>query len=160
MTYVPDEPETGVELEDQRLRWYVIAAFVVLVVAGFGLAAVFTAAWYSHCDEGQHVQPYVAGDSLRGSLCSSAPLGAGLLVPGGWVVGLALATLSLARWGPGRLRTVLFALLFLAPVALPPAAYAGLRMSSTTCPADKMDAYRAWVDDGSNGAPPYDCRTF
>jgi hypothetical protein len=45
-------------------------------------------------------------------------------------------------------------------VALPPAAYAGLRLSGTTCTGDKLEAYNEWVDDGSKGTAPYDCRTY
>jgi hypothetical protein len=161
---VTDPRETdeapALEDDDEPLRWYVIAAFVVAVVAGFGLMALQTVAWYSKCDEGEHVQPYVAGDSLRGSLCGSGTLGAGLVVPGAWLVGLALATLALARWGGGRLRGMLLAALFAAPLVLPPVAYAGLQLSSTTCSSDKMKAYRSWVDEGSKGTPPYECRTF
>jgi hypothetical protein len=148
------------ETEDEPLRWYVIAAFMVLVVAGFALAVLQTVAWYSGCDEGRHTSPFVAADSPRGTLCDSGPGGAGLLIPGAWVLGLVLATVALARWGGGRLRTALLALLFLAPVALPPAAYAGLRQSSASCSADKLHAYREWAEAGSKGEPPYDCRTF
>lgn len=158
---VPDESlELPDEIDDPPLRWYVIAAFMILVIAGFALAAVLVTGWYSDCDEGRRVSPFVAGDSLRGSLCGSGTLGAGLLIPVGWVVGLVLATVALARWGGGRLRVALLALLFVAPLALPPAAYVGLRSSSTTCSSDKQRDYEAWVDEGSKGRPPYDCRTF
>jgi hypothetical protein len=155
------EAETEVDLEeDEPLRWYVVAAYMLAVVAGFALAVWFTVSWFSNCDEGRHTSPYVAGDSLRGTLCDSGHGMAGLLVPGGWLVGLVLATVALARWGGGRTRVMLFALLFVTPVALPPAAYAGLGLSSTKCTGEKMHAYREWVDDGSKGTAPYDCRTF
>jgi hypothetical protein len=48
----------------------------------------------------------------------------------------------------------------LTPAALPAAAYAGLGRSGMDCTGDKREAFRAWVDDGSKGAPPYDCRKF
>jgi hypothetical protein len=155
-----NETVTSVEVDDPPLRWYVIAAFMAAVVAGFAIAAWFTAAWFGSCDDGRHTQPYVARDSLRGTLCDSGHGAAGLLIPGAWLLGVGLATFGLARWGGGRARTLLFAVLFVTPMALPPAAYATLRLSSTTCSDEKMQAYHAWVDDGSKGTPPYDCRTF
>jgi hypothetical protein len=130
------------------------------VVAGFALGVVCTLGWYNDCDEGRHVSPFVAGDSMRGSLCGSGHGGAGLLVPGGWVLGLVLATLALARWGRGWRRAMLLGVLLLTPVVLPPAAYAGLSLSSTTCDENKLKAYDAWVEKGSKGTAPYDCRTF
>jgi hypothetical protein len=151
------EPE---EYVDQPLRWYVIAVYMLTVVAGFAFGVVGTLGWYNSCDEGRHVSPFVAGDSLRGTLCESGHGAAGLLVPGGWLIGLALATLALMRWGRGLRRAVLLGVLLLTPMALPPAAYAGLRLSSTTCDHDKMQAYDAWVEKGSKGAAPYNCRTF
>ncbi len=155
------EPETEVDLEDDEpLRWYVVAAYMVAVVAGFALAVWYTASWFGNCDEGRRTSPYTAGDSLRGTLCDSGHGIAGLLVPGGWLLGLVLATIALARWGDGRARAALFGVLFLTPVALPPAAYAGLGLSSTDCSDEKMQAYREWVDDGGKGTAPYDCRTF
>ena len=156
-----DESGTLMELEDdQPLRWYVIAAFMVAVVAGFAVAVWFTAAWFGDCDRASREKAHVADDSMRASLCDSGQGAAGLLVPGGWVIGLVLATVALLRWGDGRARTVLFALLFVTPMALPAAAYAGLGRSSTDCSDDKQEAYLGWVDDGSKGQPPYDCRTF
>jgi hypothetical protein len=168
---VPDtEPETDAEPrvdvddeddeDDEPLRWYVIAAFVAAVVAGFTIAIWCTALWFAHCDDGRHKAPYTAGDSLRGTLCDSGHGVAGLLVPGGWLIGLVLATVALVRWGGSGLRAVLLGTLFLTPVALPPAVYAGLGLSSTRCSGGEQAAYEDWVDDGSKGTPPYDCRKF
>ena len=159
------EPETRVDLDDeddQPLRWYVIAAFMVTVVAGFGLGALLTVSWFTDCHEGAGTGTTTsfAGDSARGTLCESAHGAAGLLVPGGWLVGLALATFALTRWGGGGIRAVLLAVLLLTPAALPAAAYAGLGLSSMDCTGDKREAYRDWVDEGSKGTPPYDCRKF
>ncbi len=163
---VPEtRPETRVDLDDEDdrpLRWYVIAAFMVLVVAGFGLGVLFTTTWYADCHEGSGTgtSTSFAGDSARAGLCESGHGAAGLLVPAGWVVGLALATLALNRWGGGLVRAVLLGVLLLTPAALPAAAYAGLGLSSMDCTGDKRDAFRDWVDDGSKGTPPYDCRKF
>jgi hypothetical protein len=163
---VPEtEPETRADLDledDEPLRWYVIAAYMLMVVAGFALGVLFTATWFTECDEGNSPgrSTSFAGDSARGTLCESAHGAAGLLVPGGWVVGLVLATLALTRWGHGLVRTVLLAVLMLAPAGLPAAAYAGLGLSSKDCAGDKLDDFRAWADEGSKGTPPYDCRTF
>ena len=159
------EPETRVDLddeEDQPLRWYVIAAFMVTVVAGFGLGVVLTVSWFSDCREGTGTGTTTsfAGDSARGTLCESAHGAAGLLVPGGWLVGLALATFALTRWGGGGIKAVLLSVLLLTPAALPVAAYAGLGRSGMDCTGDKREAFREWVDDGSKGTPPYDCRKF
>ena len=108
---VPEtEPETDAEPrvdvddeDDEPLRWYVIAAFMVLVVAGFGLAVLFTATWFADCHEGTGTgtSTSFAGDSARATLCESGHGAAGLLIPGGWLVGLALATFALTRWGGG-----------------------------------------------------------
>jgi hypothetical protein len=154
---VPDE-----DAGDEPLRWYVVAAYMTLVIAGFALAGWLTASWYGDCHSNSSTgrATSYAGDSLRGSLCHSGHGAAGLLVPGAWVVGLALATLALARWGGSRLRVLLLAILFVAPAALPPAAYAGLGESSKECTGQKLADYRAWVDHGSKGTSPYDCRTF
>ena len=86
------------------------------VVAGFALAVWFTASWFGDCSDIGGQTTNVAGDSLRCHRsasprterpgCSSRP---------GWVVGLVLATLALLRWGGGRLRAVLLALLFADP---------------------------------------------
>ena len=169
---VPEtEPETEPEIEtpadlededDQPLRWYVIAAFMVMVVAGFGLAVLFTASWFSDCHDGTGTGTTTsyAGDSARATLCESGHGAAGLLVPGGWLVGLGLATFALTRWGAGGIKAVLLAVLLLTPAALPAAAYAGLGTSGMDCTGDKKDAYREWVDGGSKGTPPYDCRKF
>ncbi len=164
---MPDtEPETRVDpdleavADDEPLRWYVIAAFMLTVITGFAVAVLFTVGWFSDCDDGRHVSPFIAGDSMRGQLCYSHHRGAGLLIPAGWLVGLALATLALVRWGGTRLRVAAFAVLLLAPLALPAAAYAGLGLSTKECAGDKREAFRAWVDEGSKGTPPYDCRTF
>ena len=118
----------GRDEDDQPLRWYVIAAFMVTVVAGFGLAVLLTATWFTDCHEGTGTgtSTSFAGDSTRGTLCESGHGAAGLLVPGGWLVGLALATFALTRWGGGGIKAVLLAVLLLTPAALPAAAYAGL----------------------------------
>ena len=123
--------------DDQPLRWYVIAAFMVTVVAGFGLAVLFTATWFTDCHEGTGTgtSTSFAGDSARGTLCESGHGAAGLLVPGGWLVGLALATFALTRWGGGGIKAVLLAALLLTPAALPAAAYAGLGPPAWTAPA-------------------------
>jgi len=158
---VEDQVEDQVDVEDdQPLRWYVIAAFMVLVVAGFAVAVVCTAGWYAECDDGRHTSPFTADDSLRGTLCDSGHGAAGLVIPGGWLLGLVLATFALVRWGAGGVRAVVLAALFLAPLALPPAAYAALRSSGTTCTGDKLEAYQEWVDAGGKGTAPYECRTF
>jgi hypothetical protein len=155
------ELETAAEIEDDEpLRWYVVVAYVLAVVTGFALAVWYTVLWFSNCDDGRHKSPFVAGDSLRGTLCDSGHGLAGLLVPGGWLLGLVLATIALLRWGGGGARAVVLAVLFVTPVALPPAAFAGLDLSSTVCTGEKMRAYREWVDHGSRGSAPYDCRTF
>ncbi len=155
----PVDVDVDVE-DDEPLRWYVIAAFMAAVVAGFLVAVWFSAAWFGDCDRVSREKAHVADDSLRASLCESGHGAAGLLIPAGWVLGLVLATIALLRWGGGRLRAVLFAVLFVTTMALPAAAYAGLGLSSTECTGDKQEAFRAWVDDGSKGQPPYDCRTF
>lgn len=162
------EPEIRVDLDDeddaddQPLRWYVIAAFMVTVVAGFGLGVLLTATWFTDCHEGTGTgtSTSFAGDSTRATLCESGHGAAGLLIPGGWLVGLALATWALTRWGGGGIKAVLLAALLLTPVALPAAAYAGLGLSGMDCTGEKREAYRGWVDDGSKGTPPYDCRKF
>jgi len=156
----PDTELDELEDDDEPLRWYVIAAFMVAVVAGFAVAVWFSAAWFGDCDSTSREKAHVANDSLRASLCESGHGAAGLLVPAGWVVGLALATIALLRWGGGRLRLLVLAALFVAPMALPSVAYAGLGLSSTDCSSGKLEEFRAWVDDGSKGQPPYDCRTF
>ena len=71
-----------------------------------------------------------------------------------------LATVALVRWGGGRLRVLLCAVLLLSAAGLPPAVYAGLKRSGTECTGAKLAAYRTWVDDGSKGSAPYECRTF
>jgi hypothetical protein len=161
------EPETRVDADpgdedDQPLRWYVIAAFMATVVAGFGVAVLLTATWFTDCHEGAGTgrSTSFAGDSTRATLCESGHGAAGLLIPGGWVVGLALATWALSRWGGGGIRAVLLAALLLTPAALPAAASAGLGLSGMDCASDERAAYRAWADDGSKGTPPYDCRKF
>ena len=163
---VPEtEPETRpdeYDEDDQPLRWYVIAAFMVTVVAGFGLGVLLTISWFSDCHEGTGTgtSTSFAGDSARATLCESGHGAAGLLVPSGWLVGLVLATFALTRWGSGVVKAVLLSALLLTPAALPAAAYAGLGLSSMDCTGDKREAYRTWVDDGSKGTPPYDCRKF
>jgi hypothetical protein len=164
------EPETDLDLtegpdveeDDEPLRWYVVAAYMVLVIAGFALAVWCTVHWYSDCHANSSTgrASTYAGDSARGTLCSSGHQAAGLLMPLGWILGVALATLALARWGGSRLRAVLLSILFLAPVALPAAAYAGLDSSGKDCTGQKLADYRAWVDAGSKGSAPYDCRKF
>jgi hypothetical protein len=157
------EAETDVELEDDEpLAWYVVAAYMVTVIAGFGLMVWFTVQWYGDCHADSstgRVSTY-AGDSMRGTLCDSGHGVAGVLVPMGWLVGLGFATLALARWGGSRLGALVLALLLLAPVVLPSAAYGALSRSSKDCTGQKLEAYRAWVDAGSKGSAPYDCREF
>ena len=151
------EPEPVEEDADAPVRWYVLAAYVVLLVAGFGVAVWCTVSWYGGCDDGRHVSPFTAGDSLRGTLCDAGGgVATGLVVPVLWVAGLVLATLAVVR----EARTVLLVLLLLTPVLLPAAAYAGLVRSSTVCSDDELAAYRAWADSGGRGAAPYDCRRF
>jgi hypothetical protein len=164
---VPEtEPETAEDVEDvdgdQPLRWYVIAAYMVAVVVGFALAVLLTATWFADCHKGSGTgtSTSFAGDSTRANLCESGHGAAGVLIPAGWLVGLALATLALARWGGGRTRTVLLAALLVAPAALPAAAYAGLGRSGIDCTGDKLQTYREWVDDGAKGQAPYDCRKY
>jgi hypothetical protein len=161
------EPETRedveVDVEDgQPLRWYVIAAYMAMVVAGFALGVLLTASWFGDCHEGTGTgnSRSFAGDSTRATLCESGHGAAGLLVPGGWLVGLALATLALARWGGSRVRAVLLAALLVTPAGLPAAAYAGLGLSGKDCTGDKLQTYREWVDDGAKGQAPYDCRKY
>lgn len=148
--------------DDQPLRWYVVAAYMLTVIAGFALAVWFTVAWFSNCEDSGKTgrASSYAGDSMRDTLCHSGHGAAGLLVPGGWVLGLGLATLALLRWGGGRWRALLLSVFLVAPAVLPAAAYAGLGRSGTECTGDRLAAYRAWVDDGGEGAPPYDCRTY
>ncbi len=154
-------PEEDVD-DDEPLRWYVIAAFMVTVVAGFALTVLLTATWFKDCDEGTGTgtSTSFAGDSTRAALCESGHGAAGLLVPGGWLVGLALATYALTRWSGGGAKAVLLAVLLVSPAALPAAAYAGLGRSGDACTGDKLETYRAWVDDGAKGRAPFDCRTY
>jgi len=146
--------------DDESLRWYVVAAFVLAVVAGFGLAVWLVVDWAVSCSKIDDGLSDVAGDSMRAGLCQDGHGVAALAVPAGWVLGLVLATVALLRWGGGLRGTVVLVLLFLAPSLLPAAAYAALDHSGTACSDDKLQAYRAWVDDGSKGTAPYDCRTF
>jgi hypothetical protein len=144
---------------DEPLRWYAVAAFVVTVVGGFAVGLYCFLSWTSTCaDKG--LGTAAAGDSTRATLCESAHGAAVLVIPAGWVLGLALASYALVKGGGSALRVVLCAVLLLAPVALPAAAYGGLRLSAATCSDDELAAYRAWVDDGSEGTAPYACRTF
>ena len=159
----PDQREGDLlDGDDELLRWYVVAAYMVLVIAGFVLAVWCTVAWFGDCNANSSTgrASTYAGDSPRGTLCQSGHGAAGLLVPLGWIVGLGLATFALARWGGGRLRAVLLSALFLTPVALPAVAYAGLDTTGVDCTGTKLADYRAWVDDGSKGSAPYDCRKF
>jgi hypothetical protein len=154
----PAEDEDDLLEDDPPLRWYVIAAYMVAVIVGFALAVLGTAYWYAGCQESTGKSTSFAGDSTRATLCESGHGVVGLLVPAGWVVGLVLATLALARWGGGRARTLFLAALFVSPIVLPAAAYGALDRSSVDCTGEKLEAYRAWVDDGSKGTAPYDCR--
>jgi hypothetical protein len=153
--------ELDADLDDERpLRWYLIAAFVLAVVAGFAAAVWFIITWGVGCSKIDDGLSDVAGDSMRASLCQSGHGVAVLLVPAGWVLGLVLATAALMRWGGGLRGTVLLVLMLLMPALLPAAAYAGLHRASTSCSDDELAAYRQWVDAGSKGTAPYDCRTF
>jgi hypothetical protein len=156
------ETDAQLEVEDDPLAWYVVAAYMVTVIAGFGLMVWFTVHWFGDCnaDSSTGRASSYAGDSMRGTLCGSAHGVAGLLVPAAWLAGLGLATLALARWGGSRLKAFVLAILFLAPVVLPPATYAALTRSSKECTGQKLEAYRAWVDAGSKGRAPFDCREF
>ena len=136
---------------------------MVTVVAGFGLAVPAHGVLVHRLPRGHgHRHDDVVRRRLgpRAPCASPAHGAAGLLVPGGWLVGLALATFALTRWGGGGIKAVLLAALLLTPAALPAAAYAGLGRSGMDCTGDKREAYREWVDDGSKGTPPYDCRKF
>jgi hypothetical protein len=159
------EDDVGVDVGiegDEPLRWYVVAAYVVLVAVGFVITVWLTTTWFSDCSANSNTgrATTYAGDSPRGALCHSAHGAAGLLVPLGWLAGLGLATLALLRWGGGRLKALLLALLFVTPALLPAAAYGGLASSGKDCTGQKLEDYRAWVDAGSKGRAPYDCRTF
>ena len=155
----PVDVDVDVE-DDEPLRWYVIAAFMAAVVAGFLVAVWFSAAWFGDCDRRQPGEG-ARGRRLAARLALRVRARSGRAAdPRGLGLGLVLATIALLRWGGGRLRAVLFAVLFVTTIALPAAAYAGLGLSSTECTGDKQEAFRAWVDDGSKGQPPYDCRTF
>jgi hypothetical protein len=154
---VAEQTDELLEQDDPPVGWRVLAPYVVLLVAGFGVAVWCTVAWYGGCDDGRHVSPFTAGDSLRGELCDAGGgVLTGLLLPAAWVVGLTLATVAVVRGA----RTLVLVLLLLAPALLPGVAYAGLMRSSTTCSGDELAAYRAWADQGSRGAAPSDCRTF
>ncbi|QIG44738.1 hypothetical protein G5V58_19870 [Nocardioides anomalus] len=145
--------------DDAPLRWYAVTLFVLVVVAGFAVGLWCLAGWVQGCTN-KKLGSAVARDSPRGALCHSAHGAAVLVIPAGWLLGLGLACVALLRWGGGVLRAVLCGALLLTPVALPAAAYGGLRLSSTSCSDDELDAYRAWSDQGGRGTPPYDCRTF
>jgi hypothetical protein len=157
------DAENDVELEgDEPLRWYVVAAYVLLVAAGFALAVWLTATWYGDCSANSNTgrATTYAGDSPRDAVCHSAHGAAGVLVPAGWLAGLGLATLALMRWGGSRLKALLLALLFVTPAVLPAAAYGSLASSGKDCTGQKLEDYRTWVDAGSKGTAPYDCRKF
>ena len=149
------------EVEDDGLRWYVVVGFVLAVVVGFAVAVWFAVSWAANCPSSGGEDMNVAHDSLRADLCRD---GAGIAVvaamPLGWLVGTVLAAVALVRWGGGVRGTALLVLIFLVPSVLPAATYAGLSRSSTACPDDELAAYRDWVDAGSKGQPPHDCRTF
>lgn len=150
--------DEDLEPADDGLRWYVLVPYVAVIVAGFATALWGAVGWVASCDD--KGLGGAAGDSTRVRLCESA---GGLLpglVPVAWVVGLVLATLALVRWEGGLRATVLLVVAFVAPVALPAAAYAGFERSSTSCSDDDLAAYREWVDAGSTGQAPVDCRTF
>lgn len=144
---------------DEPLRWYAVTAFVVAVVGGFALGLYCFLSWTSTCAN-KELGSAAAHDSTRATLCESAHGAAVLVIPAGWAVGLALASYALLKWGGSALRVVLCAALLLTPVALPAAAFGALRLSSGACSDDELSAYRAWVDDGSKGTAPYQCRTF
>jgi hypothetical protein len=157
------QAEIDVQLEDDEpLAWYVVTAYMVTVITGFALTAWLTVRWYYDCNANSSTgrASSYAGDSLRGTLCESGHGGAGLLIPAAWLAGLGLATLALARWGGSGLEAVVLAVLFVAPVVLPPVAYGALNHSGKDCTGQKLADYRAWVDAGSKASPPYDCREF
>ena len=159
-TATPDAD--GDAYDDDPLRWYVVAAYMLLVIGGFALAVWFTVGWYGDCHSNSSTgrSASYAGDSARGTLCHAQHGLAGLAVPVAWLVGLALATFALLRWGGSRLKVLVLALVFLAPALLPVAAYAGLGLSGTDCTGHRLTAYRHWVDAGGKGRAPYDCRKF
>jgi hypothetical protein len=157
-----DEPEpldVG-EDDDLPLRWYVIAAFMIAVIAGFVGAVLLSVLWFATCHDNHPGSVYVAGDSRRAMVCESGHGVAGLLVAAGWVAGFALATYALVRWRRGRVARLLLSGLLVAPMALPVLAFGGLSLTSTECPGEKVRAYQEWVDQGSKGSPPFECRTF
>jgi hypothetical protein len=147
------------EDDDEALRWYAIAAFVVAVVAGFAAGLYFFLSWTSTCAD-KEIGTTVAGDSTRAALCDSGHGAAVLVIPAAWLVGLGLASYALLKWGGGVRWAVLVAVLLLTPVALPAAAYGGLHLSGTSCSDDELAAYREWVDAGSKGTAPYRCSRF
>jgi hypothetical protein len=146
--------------DELPLRWWVIAAFMVVVVVGFAIAVLLSALWYSTCYDHHPGSVYVAVDSPRAQACESGHRLAGGLVGAGWVAGFVLATLALVRWRRGGAARVVLGALLLTPLVLPAAAYGGLSMTSRDCSPDKQRAYQAWVDEGGKGTAPYDCRTF
>jgi hypothetical protein len=155
------EPETEVDVEDdESLRWYVVAGFVLAVVVGFVVAIFSAVEWAAGCPSSGGQDTNIADDSLRASLCEDGKGAAVLAMPLGWLAGAVLAAVALVRWGGGMRGTVLLVLVFLIPSLLPAAAFAALSRSSTSCPDDKLAAYREWADAGAMGQPPYDCRTF
>src|SRR4051812_39545421 len=105
--------------DDLPLRWWVIAAFMTVAIAGFVVAVLLSALWYSTCYDHHPGSIYVAEDSHRALACESGHGAAGALVGAGWLVGFALATLALVRWRRGRMAHVVLSALLLTPLALP-----------------------------------------
>jgi hypothetical protein len=155
---------TADEVQDEDdelpLRWWVIAAFMTVAIGGFVVAVLLSVLWYATCGDHHPGSVYVAGDSHRALACESGHGAAGALVGVGWVIGFLLATLALIRWRRGRLAHVVLSALLLTPLALPALAYGGLSLTSRDCSAEKQRAYEAWVEGGSKGTAPFNCRTF
>ena len=99
------EPETRVDLDDeddQPLRWYVIAAFMTAVVAGFAVAVLLSVLWFATC--GDHHRDRRTSPATRHAPCASAATGwPAALVAVGWLAGFALATFALVRWQRRRI---------------------------------------------------------
>ena len=152
-----DEAQDDDEL---TLRWWVIATFMAVAIGGFVVAVLLSVSWYSSCHDHHPGSTYVAADSHRAFACESGHGAAGALVGAGWVIGFVLATVALVRWRRGRLAHVVLSVLLATPLALPALAFEGLSLTSRDCSPDKQRAYEAWVDGGSKGTAPFNCRTF
>ena len=124
------------------------------------MAVLLSVLWFATCGDHHPGSTYVAGDSQRALACESGHGVAGALVAVGWIAGFALATYALVRWQRGRIARLLLSGLLMTPLALPALVFGGLSLTSSDCSGDKQRAYKEWVDDGSKGAAPYECRNF